>query len=129
MNAAAGWTTQQRWFYPVSTASVAVARADVATFVSDTTHAHRVDDVRLMVSELVTNAVVHAASASTVNACANPQLLRVEVADQSTERAIEQHPPLSQPEGRGLMIVAALADAWGVELQAAGKTVWFELRV
>ena len=128
MNSAVGWITQQRWSYPLSTESIAVARADVATFVSGSDHAHRVDDVRLMVSELVTNAIIHGHSTATMNACSNAALLRVEVADSSHHGAKAQAPALSEPDGRGLMIVTALADAWGVVQQAAGKTVWFEVR-
>ncbi|GGW58643.1 ATP-binding protein [Streptomyces xantholiticus] len=54
--------------------------------------------------------------------------LRIEVSDTRSERL----PPLPEPapdgeSGRGLLLVAALADAWGVTLRQVGKTVWAEL--
>ncbi|MFN0027981.1 MAG: ATP-binding protein [Acidimicrobiales bacterium] len=128
MTGAVEWTIHQRWSYAASTASVATARADVAHFLADTTHVHRIDDVRLMVSELVTNVILHTSGHPTMEVGANATLLRVEVIDQSSAGAVVQAPPLNEPDGRGLMIVTVLADAWGVTHHSVGKAVWFEVR-
>ena len=88
-----------------------------------------VDAASLLVSELVTNAVVHAASAVDVSVGHEGihAVLRVEVRDRS------RRPPRMggfDPEavsGRGLALVEAMSDRWGVENDDAGKRVWFEL--
>jgi anti-sigma regulatory factor (Ser/Thr protein kinase) len=83
----------------------------------------------LLVSELVTNAVVHAQSRL---------VLQVEVADPRVEVSVEDLGgglPLPTPDapeddsvgGRGLLLVDALADSWGCEQTPSGKRVWFEL--
>ncbi len=53
--------------------------------------------------------------------------LRVEVTDSSDALPMQRDYAPSAPTGRGLMIVDALADRWGVDTDESGKTVWFEL--
>ncbi|MCC6437269.1 MAG: ATP-binding protein [Acidimicrobiales bacterium] len=121
------WSTSRTWSFPASTASVGEARQRVATFLAASPFDHADDDVRLMVSELTTNAVVHAASAFEVTVCWNDGRLRVEVADGSERPPEVQPPTLTEANGRGLFIVQALAHRWGVDHRRAGKIVWFEL--
>ena len=86
-----------------------------------------VEVVALLTSELVTNAVVHARTAFTVRATFDAPELRVEVRDGGPEH---MEPPTDDPYaegGRGLLLVAALADRWGVTGRPDGKTVWFVL--
>jgi anti-sigma regulatory factor (Ser/Thr protein kinase) len=81
------------------------------------------------VSELVTNAVVHARSDIAVRLCRTGSGIRVEIADRDPQPAAPR--PLD-PEGvggRGLHLVNALARDWGVRPAQPGKTVWFELTV
>ena len=83
-------------------------------------------DAQLVVSELTTNAVMHAQSAPTVIATLDDGRLRIEVHDN------EPSPPqLSDRPGTdggwGLRIVAAAADGWGWTLTPSGKQVWAEL--
>jgi anti-sigma regulatory factor (Ser/Thr protein kinase) len=86
------------------------------------------DEVVLMVSELVTNVGLHARTDATVRVTYSGGILRVSVSDGSTE-PVEVRPRSARAEtGRGLMIVEALAEAWGVETGSDGKTVWFEVR-
>lgn len=85
------------------------------------------DDVVLMVSELVTNVGLHARTEATVHLSVRGDRLRVEVADGSTEPVEVQPHRTGSETGRGLMIVDALAAAWGVDMGPAGKTVWFEV--
>ena len=86
------------------------------------------DAATLIVSELVTNAVVHAATPAELRAQWSGKVLRLEVVDNA-----EGSPP--QPRvakkydenGRGLFLVDALSTAWGVEATADGKVVWAEV--
>jgi anti-sigma regulatory factor (Ser/Thr protein kinase) len=88
---------------------------------------HVSDEATLMVSELVTNAVVHARTDCMLRAENRDQGLLVEVFDRDV-CAIRPGPGEPSAEaGRGLMIVGALATDWGVTQHATGKSVWFTL--
>jgi anti-sigma regulatory factor (Ser/Thr protein kinase) len=86
------------------------------------------DVVRLLVSELVINAVLHARTAVTLCLHHEPGRLRVEVSDGSTAPPVLRSPGPRAATGRGLQIVANLSDEWGVDMQREGKTVWFVVR-
>jgi anti-sigma regulatory factor (Ser/Thr protein kinase) len=87
-----------------------------------------VDDARLLVSELVTNAVIHTRSPFSVSLESQPSRLRVAVHDESSAVPRSGGQTLETARGgRGLQIVATLADDWGVMATPAGKTVWAEL--
>jgi anti-sigma regulatory factor (Ser/Thr protein kinase) len=84
------------------------------------------DVIELLVSELVTNAVVHAQGAVELKVWADPDLVRVEVTDGSrSSPQIRDYGP-EATTGRGVRLLDNLATRWGVELGSAGKTVWFE---
>lgn len=83
--------------------------------------------VVLLVSELVVNAVSHAGSAATLRLALDGCMLRVEVDDTSPVVPEPKVTSAGDSGGRGLMIVEALADRWGVDPTASGKAVWFEL--
>ena len=87
----------------------------------------RFETARLLVSELVANAVTHAVTDVTLQLDLSPERLRVEVRDGADGEPRARRPHHDDPTGRGLMIVEALADRWGVEPTPPGKTVWFEL--
>ena len=83
-----------------------------------------------MVSELATNSVRHAGTPYRVAVVRTGDTLRVEVSDSGGGRAHVRNPGPRDPHGRGLQIVSALADAWGVEeADTTGKTTWFTYRV
>jgi anti-sigma regulatory factor (Ser/Thr protein kinase) len=83
-------------------------------------------DAQLVVSELTTNAVIHAASAPTVIATFDDGRLRIEVHDHDpTPPQLGDRP--GTDGGWGLRIVAAAADGWGWTLTPSGKQVWAEL--
>jgi len=94
----------------------------------------RVDDLRLLVSELVTNSVLHGGMGPDdrvqLHVDTPDHCVRVEVCDDGTgwtehlrSTALDSDQP---PGGWGLMLVGALADSWGVN--AGERTcVWFEL--
>ncbi len=88
-----------------------------------------VEDAVLLVSELVTNAIVHAhADPASVAITKSDEQVRVEVNDPSSGPLV--HTPKTDPSvpgGFGLSIVDDVSDRWGVTSDADGKTVWFEL--
>ena len=104
------------------------ARRAAERHFADALSRERRDDLALVVSELVTNAVVHGQGAIVVMLRLDAEVLRGDVSDQGAgfERALrERH--LDDVGGRGLMIVGAIAARWGVH---EGTTrVWFELPV
>jgi hypothetical protein len=87
----------------------------------------QVDDARLLLSELVTNAVIHARSPFSVSVHSDDRRLRLAVHDHSSAEPRPCFPAPDAGSGRGLQIVAALSKDWGVAATPIGKTVWAEL--
>nr|BFD85444.1 hypothetical protein StreXyl84_48450 [Streptomyces sp. Xyl84] len=88
------------------------------------------DTAALVVSELVTNAIVHTASNQIVcELLDGDDLVRISVRDEGCAPG-EPHPSPQRPEeehGRGLLLVEALCHAWGAQEQGPGLVVWAEL--
>jgi anti-sigma regulatory factor (Ser/Thr protein kinase) len=88
------------------------------------------ETAQVVMSELVTNAVLHAGTDVDVAVSQPaPGRLRLEVADSSPQLPMSAEPTEAGVTGRGLIIVDAFAAAWGVRSQADGKVVWAELSV
>lgn len=86
------------------------------------------EDLLLLVSELATNAVLHARSDFEVSVERSRDHVRVEVFDQNTRLPSFAVAPPDAYSGRGLMLLRELATAWGVESHSdVGKTIWFEV--
>ncbi|WP_328332815.1 MULTISPECIES: ATP-binding protein [unclassified Streptomyces] len=85
------------------------------------------DVAELLTSELVTNALVHTDRGAVVTAGVGPAGLRVEVRDFTNGQPEPRGATDESTHGRGLLLVQALADAWGVRTHEVGKSVWFEL--
>ncbi|CDR10353.1 signal transduction histidine kinase regulatingcitrate/malate metabolism [Streptomyces iranensis] len=88
-----------------------------------------VETVELLASEVIANAVLHSSGPCDVVVTRNAERLRVEVTDTdpTLPSAVAAGP--NDESGRGLWLVEALADAWGVRLESEGKTTWFEIRL
>lgn len=90
-----------------------------------------VDDAVLIVSELLTNAVLHGSDGTgsevMVRLVAIEGRLRIEVHDESPLVPFQPTASNDAEDGRGLVLVGAMADRWGCELTAGGKFVWCEL--
>lgn len=84
-------------------------------------------DAELVLSELATNAVIHARTAFSVAARRGRSGLRISVRDSSPVWPTVNDPGPSVPSGRGLRVVSGLATSWGAEVTPEGKTVWAEL--
>jgi serine/threonine-protein kinase RsbW len=86
------------------------------------------DDIAIVVSELATNAVLHARSPFSIAATERDFVVRLSVHDhgEGSPRVPDRGPAATS--GRGLMLVDQLANRWGVDANLAGKIVWAELR-
>ncbi len=113
---------------PATTQAPAAARRAVEQLASELGDEQRFN-LRLLVSELVANAVRHAEAESGasvhVAARVGPERVRVEVTDEGTGFDWKTGP--GSDGGRGLPLLAALADRWGLSFDG-GTTAWFELR-
>ncbi|MBO8195594.1 ATP-binding protein [Streptomyces oryzae] len=89
----------------------------------------RIDDLRLLVSEVFTNALEHACGAYAVCVEQTEERIRVEVTDAATDLPAMRNGDLDAESGRGIFLVSVLADAWGIRPIDAGKVVWFELHL
>jgi anti-sigma regulatory factor (Ser/Thr protein kinase) len=87
-----------------------------------------VDTVALLVSEVATNAVLHAYGAALrVQVLDRGARVRVEVSDGSPVLPVQRRALAGAEDGRGLALLEALALAWGVKPRPGGKTIWFEV--
>jgi DNA-binding NarL/FixJ family response regulator len=84
-------------------------------------------DVELLITELVTNGVQHAASDVDVRIAVGATTVRVEIGDRSPTEPVARTTKPNEPGGRGMHIVEKVASRWGVDLRRTGKCVWFEV--
>jgi anti-sigma regulatory factor (Ser/Thr protein kinase) len=109
----------------------AMAREYVSNFAS-WLPAAMLDDARLLVSELVGNAVRYGRDEITLRLRRHPPGIGVAVTDRGDDMPTlpDGRPDPTAPSGRGLLIVATLASHWGIEPAEGGrgKTVWFDLQ-
>lgn len=107
---------------------VAVARGFIAEQCRRWGCLELVEDAKLVVTELVTNALVHTRTRCEIRANYEGHLLRVEVVDHGLGTPDPQLPTQLDDHGRGLLLVTALCAAWGVDARDDGrKIVWAEL--
>jgi hypothetical protein len=112
---------------------VPASAADARRFLDATLGTWRCDTLldasRLLVSELVTNAVLHARTDLELVLRLTRTGVRVEVHDRSTALPVTRRYDDDAMTGRGLALVEELAARWGVDRKGDGKSVWFELDV
>ncbi|MFC8350325.1 ATP-binding protein [Streptomyces sp. NPDC057280] len=108
---------------PSARRQVAVLVGKLGFSVSD----DMLETVELLASEVIANAVLYSDAPCDVAVTRIDERLRVEVTDiaPSLPSAVEAGP--NDERGRGLLLVDALADAWGVQPDSPGKTTWFEI--
>ena len=85
------------------------------------------DSTALVVSELVTNAVLHTGSALTLRVRPGDGVLHVEVIDEDSRPPRMRNPLDDEDGGRGLHLVEALSRRWGIRTLNDGKVVWSEI--
>ncbi|MFJ5722151.1 ATP-binding protein [Streptomyces sp. NPDC093149] len=86
-----------------------------------------IEDIKLCVSELATNALLHGTPPGrefSVGLQRGEELVRLEDRDSGPGRPRVQHPDDNACSGRGLQLAGELADDFGVDDHVVGKTVW-----
>jgi hypothetical protein len=125
---------EQNWSYGTTLEATPISAAGARAFVSRHLVDHRlmflVDPVRLVVSELATNALVHGQTPFVVTLSREDDTVRVTVSDDSAWIVGRVPDHVLQADGRGLVIVNVLSRDWGVITDLGSKTVWatFEAR-
>ncbi|MET7639128.1 SpoIIE family protein phosphatase [Streptomyces sp. NPDC005438] len=112
-------------------ARIADARHQLRGLLHDWTDPDQVDGAVLMLSEMLTNVLVHtdgdALMVAELGGERGNRRLRVEVADRSDELPHRRQPGELASSGRGLVLLESLADRWGVDPRGEGKCIWFQL--
>ena len=123
MDTQLAWSREERW--PAHPLHVGDARTFVLDCLTETGLRGQAQAVALVVSELATNVVLHANTPFTVTLERRDSWLVLEVRDHVPGR-VAVPPPTDEVEmhGRGLEIVQALSQAWGVWPRRDGKSVW-----
>ena len=107
------------------------ARDDVRAMLHDWSSTDQFESAVLLVSELVTNVLVHTDGNATliakVTGMPGTRRLHVEVSDGSDDMPHRRDPGELASSGRGLFLIEELADAWGVDPKGDGKSIWFDL--
>lgn len=123
-------TTFHERLFARHASTVGRARTWVLNYLADRSVSDRVDDVRLCVSELVTNAIEHGTPVGRdilVRVTVVGDVLRVEVHDAGNGVPRLCTVTEDDDHGRGLLLLDELADDWGVShRQGPGKAVWAE---
>ncbi|GAB3793715.1 ATP-binding protein [Nocardioides ungokensis] len=88
-----------------------------------------VESAELVVTELVTNALVHAGTPIDVAAIVDDAGLRIEVSDGSGHLPVLRRNGTLAGTGRGLWLVQSAVDDWGIDAHESGKCVWVEISV
>ncbi|MFB7935413.1 ATP-binding protein [Streptomyces sp. NPDC056039] len=85
------------------------------------------ENVELLASEVIANAILHTDAPCDVAVTRTEERLRVEVTDTEPSLPSAGKAGPDDESGRGLLLVNALADAWGTRPEPTGKTTWFEI--
>jgi anti-sigma regulatory factor (Ser/Thr protein kinase) len=112
---------------PPAATTPAAARAFARDAVAKGRATVHVDDLALVVSELVTNAVLHGTGDVTLELTVDENAVRVEVHDESPGEVGAMERPPQAESGRGLLLVSRLATRWGTRSAGGGKVVWADL--
>ena len=112
---------------PAEAASAGRARHLVATAIACSGYPELVELATLLVSEVVTNSVLHAGTEIRLRCRPSGAGIRVEFFDGSSLAPSVRHYDADATTGRGLGLVSALATSWGVDHEDDGKTLWFQL--
>jgi GAF domain-containing protein len=113
---------------PPTGRSAATARRALEQVLGDTELTGVLDEALLLVTELVTNAVVHAGTEIELRIDTDPDL-HIEVVDRSPGSlpVVQPAPAETREGGRGVFLLDALANEWGTRHFGGGKSVWFRL--
>lgn len=122
-----GLAESPSWLFLPVPEAVASARRFVTGVLELRGEPALLDDAVLIVSELATNAVRHAASPFRLSLDRSVGTVRIAIQDVVDDGAEEQEPRDDAIGGRGLAIVGALTQCWGTDALPTGKVVWAQL--
>jgi anti-sigma regulatory factor (Ser/Thr protein kinase) len=124
---------ERNWSHDTTLAATPISAAGARAFVSRHLVDHRLtfllDPVRLVVSELATNALVHGQTPFVVTLSREDDTVRVTVSDDSAWITAHSSDQVLSAGGRGLGIVNVISRDWGVIAGARSKTVWATFEV
>ncbi len=110
---------------------VASARQQLRELLHDWASPDQVDSAVLLLSELLTNVLVHTDSdallVAEITGAVGERRLRIEVTDGGDDLPHKRRPGELASSGRGLVLIELLAHAWGVDPRGESKSIWFEL--
>ena len=112
---------------PPTPESIAEARRFAAEALRLLGAADRADEVRLLVSELATNVVLHARTPMEIRVARLNGLVEIAVSDRAPDRVVRRGAKRSAVGGRGMMLVESFAAEWGVDVRDGSKCVWFRM--
>jgi CheY-like chemotaxis protein len=121
--------TASTWRLPAALTSGGLARSHLRALLDDWELTDLLDEVELLTTELVNNAVMHARSDVVLTVRRSVQCLHVSVSD--TGEGVPKRPDagIEATHGRGLMLVEAMSSDWGATVNGAQKVLWFELEL
>jgi anti-sigma regulatory factor (Ser/Thr protein kinase) len=119
--------TSDATILPPLATSVPAARAFVREALEALDAAGAVEDAQTLVSELATNAVLHARTPFSLEVRRTGDVVRIQVADRSVVLPRQRSYGADSTTGRGMRLIASIATDWGIEAQGNGKVVWFAL--
>lgn len=108
---------------PAARRQVVSLAQDLGLPLSDQT----LETVELLAGEVIANAVLYTEAPCDVSVTRADERLRVEVTDTDASLPSAGEAGPNDESGRGLLLVNALADAWGTQPEPPGKTTWFEI--
>ncbi|MGH9280570.1 MAG: SpoIIE family protein phosphatase [Acidimicrobiales bacterium] len=103
------------------------ARAEVVKRAADLRQEALADDAALVLSELMTNALLHGGGCTGIDVSPIVDGIRIEVRDPSRLAPMMGRPSDESLTGRGLRLVARVAARWGTEIEPSGKVMWAEI--
>jgi anti-sigma regulatory factor (Ser/Thr protein kinase) len=112
---------------PALPSSAGEARRLLRDAMPDEASEESADAAALALSEIVTNALVHAGTPMRLRVILAPSAVRVELADGSARLPLPREYSRAAGTGRGLHMVTEIVDQWGAHHDADGKVVWFEI--
>ncbi|MFJ3504567.1 ATP-binding protein [Streptomyces sp. NPDC090135] len=118
--------------FPRARSSVPAARAFALEALAEWGITDRREEIRLCVSELATNALLHGVPTGRefcLRMTADDLTVRIELRDSGGGHPRVVQGGTDDCGGRGLRLVSALADAFGVDEHVVGKTVWSSFKV
>jgi CheY-like chemotaxis protein/anti-sigma regulatory factor (Ser/Thr protein kinase) len=114
--------------FDADVSTVPLAREFVRRWLHEWGTGHVLDEASLIVTELASNAVLHAGSPYEVRISHIDGVVRIEVADGDAGTPEPQPFSAVAETGRGIILVSAVSASWGIDAQAGGKVTWAELR-